>query len=152
MLRRGGCGSGLVASRDPRGHRFYRCRTVTCQGCTVSALRVERYLVERAFECWEGQEFGVALGTGVDAAAVQTELAAVDEEIREVEAAEGLSALRRAEALSGLDAQREALLEQLALIETEVRRPIPRSTGHFCCGCVATTVSARSRPPAATAG
>ena len=49
----------------------------------------------------------------------------MDEEIREVEAAEGLSALRRAEALSGLDARREALLEQVALAGTETRRTDP---------------------------
>jgi DNA invertase Pin-like site-specific DNA recombinase len=125
MLRCGGCGAGMVASSTPGGHRFFRCRTVTCQGCTISALRVERFLLERAFEGWEGQEFEVATRAAVDLAALQAELAALDEEIREVEAAEGLSALRRAEALSGLDARREELLEQVALAGTETRRTDP---------------------------
>jgi hypothetical protein len=113
----------MVATSGPS--RFYRCRTVTCQGCTISALRVERFLLERAFERWEGQEFEVELGAGVDLAALQAEVAALDEEIRELEAAEGLSALRRAEALSGLDARREALLDQVTLAATETRRTDP---------------------------
>jgi site-specific DNA recombinase len=123
MLRCGGCGAGMVATSGPS--RFYRCRTVTCQGCTISALRVERFLLERAFERWEGQEFEVEIGAGVDLAALQAEVAALDEEIRELEAAEGLSALRRAEALSGLDARREALLDQVTLAATETRRTDP---------------------------
>jgi hypothetical protein len=49
----------------------------------------------------------------------------LDEEIGEVEAEEGLSVLRRAQALSELDGRREALLEQVALAETEVRRTDP---------------------------
>jgi hypothetical protein len=123
MLRCGGCGAGMVATRGPS--RFYRCRTVTCQGCTISALRVERFLVERAFECWQGEEFEVETGTRVDLAVLQAELVALDEEIREVEAAEGLSALRRAEALSGLDAHKEELLAQVTQAETETRPTDP---------------------------
>jgi DNA invertase Pin-like site-specific DNA recombinase len=124
MLRCGGCGAGLVASQR-QGYRFYRCRTVTCQGCTISALRVERFLIERAFEHWQGEEFEVPSEVGLDLAKLQAELTALDEEITELEQAEGLSALRRAQALSELDARREALLEQLARAQTEVRRSDP---------------------------
>jgi hypothetical protein len=108
------------------GHRFYRCRAATCPArTTISARKIEEYLVREAFERfqpfeWETTGYGKTPG-GVDADALRARIEQLGDDIAEVEGDQTLSELRRAQALTALDAEREELLDRIAGAEGETK-------------------------------
>lgn len=134
MLRCGACGSGLYKSRMKSGHYFYRCRAAGCTArTTISARKIEEYLVREAFERfepfeWQTTGYGKTPG-GVDLDAVRAKIAQLDDDLVEVEADQTLSALRRAQALTELDAEREQLLDLIASAEVETKVVGPEYLG-----------------------
>ncbi len=130
MLRCGSCGSALYKSSDAKGYFFYRCRSVGCPTrTTISARKIEGYLVALAWSRFEGFDYEVAAQPGVDVAEIDAKLALVDADIAEVEADETLSAHRRAQALTALDAEREKLLDTLTEAATVVKHIGPDYLG-----------------------
>ena len=134
MLRCGSCGSSLYKSRMKTGHYFYRCRAAACKAhTTISARKIEEYLVREAFRRfepfeWETTGYGRKLG-GVDVDALRVRIEQLDEDIVEVEADETLSERRRAQALTALDAEREELLDRLASVEVGTKTVGPEYLG-----------------------
>ncbi len=114
MLRCGSCGRGLYKSSMKTGHWFYRCKFAGCTNrATISARKIEEYLVALARERFEPFEYTTADSGRVDVAEIEAALAQIEVEVGEVEASEA-SPARKAEALTALDAERDKLLDELA--------------------------------------
>ena len=114
MLRCGSCGSALYKSKMKTGYWFYRCRAAVCPArTTISARKIEQYLVGVAWDRFEGLDYEIAAQPDVDLAEIEAKLAQIDADIAEIEADLTLSALRRAQALTELDTERERLLDTL---------------------------------------
>jgi hypothetical protein len=114
MLRCGSCGHGMYKSSMKTGHWFYRCKFAGCTNrATISARKIEEYLVAEARERFQSFEYTTADSGGVDVAGIEQALARIEVEVAEVEASEA-SAARKAEALTALDVERDALLDELA--------------------------------------
>jgi len=96
------------------GHWFYRCKFASCPNrATISARKIEEYLVAQARERFKPFEYTTADSGGVDVAGIEAALAALEVEVAEVEASEA-SFARKAEALTTLDVERDRLLDELA--------------------------------------
>ena len=114
LLRCGTCGHGLYKSSMKSGHWFYRCKFASCPNrATISARKIEEYLVAQARERFQPFEYTTADSGGVDVAGIEAALAALEVEVAEVEASEA-SFARKAEALTALDVERDRLLDELA--------------------------------------
>jgi len=129
LLRCGSCAHGMYKSSMKSGHWFYRCKFAACTNrATISAPKVEEYLVRLAWDRFEPYDYTTAKGSA-DVPAIEAALARIEEEVTEVEAAEA-SAARKAEALTALDAERDRLLDELANAgETTTRRIGPEHVG-----------------------
>jgi DNA invertase Pin-like site-specific DNA recombinase len=130
MLRCGSCGSALYKSSDAKRYFFYRCRAAGCPTrTTISARKIEEYLVGLAWDRFEGFDYEVAAQPHVDLAQIEAKLEQIDADIAEVEADETLSEYRRAQALTALDAEREKLLDTLTEAGTVVKHIGPEYLG-----------------------
>jgi DNA invertase Pin-like site-specific DNA recombinase len=124
LLRCGSCGSGMYKSSMKTGHLFYRCRAATCTNrATISARKIEEYLVAQACERFEPFDYTTADSGGVDVAGIEAALAQIEVEVAEVEASDA-SFARKAEALTALDAERDRLLDELAGVGQTTTREI----------------------------
>jgi DNA invertase Pin-like site-specific DNA recombinase len=116
ILACGTCGCTLYRSGDGSGHSIYRCKAAkhTCPtGCTISARKIEAYLVAIARERYVPFEYTTADSGAVDVAGIEEALARIETEEEEVKASDA-SPARKAEALTALDVERDALLDELA--------------------------------------
>jgi len=130
MLRCGSCGHGLYKSSMKTGHWFYRCKSAGCTNrATISARKIEGYLVKLAWDRFEPFDYTTADSGGVDVAEIEAALARIEVEVAEVEASDA-SVARKAEALTALDVERDALLDELAGVgQTTTREVGPEYLG-----------------------
>lgn len=114
MLRCGTCGSGMYQSKMKTGHRFYRCKFAGCTNrATISARKIEEYLVQEASARFEPFEHTTADSGLVNVAEIEEALARIEAEVEEVNASDA-SPARKAEALTTLDVERDILYDELA--------------------------------------
>jgi DNA invertase Pin-like site-specific DNA recombinase len=124
MLRCGTCGHGLYKSSMKTGHWFYRCKFAGCTNrATISARKIEEYLVALACERFQPFEYTTADSGRVDVAEIEAALARIEAEVAEVNASDA-SFARKAEALTALDVERDALLDELAGVAQTTTREI----------------------------
>jgi hypothetical protein len=96
------------------GHWFYRCKFAGCGNrATISARKIEEYLVREAFARFEPFEHTTADNGSVNVAGIAEALARIEAEMEEVKASDA-SPARKAEQLTALDIERDMLLDELA--------------------------------------
>jgi DNA invertase Pin-like site-specific DNA recombinase len=126
ILLCGTCGSTLYKSSDGSGHAIYRCKAGKHKcptGCTISARKIEEYLVAVARERFESFEYTTADSGAVDVKELKDALARIEADEEEVKTSDA-SPARKAEALTALDVERDALLDELAAVGQTTTRVI----------------------------